>query len=360
MSSLFTPLTLRGVAFKNRVFVSPMCQYSSVDGLPNQWHLVHLGARAIGGAALVMVEATGVSPEGRISPGDTGLWSDAHARAFAPIVRFLEEHGAVPGIQLAHAGRKASTGAPWDGGGVIPPSDSRGWVPLAPSALPFRDGDPVPHALTVSELDDVEAQFVRGARLALAAGFRVIELHMAHGYLLNEFLSPLSNRRDDAFGGDREGRMRFPLRVARAVRAAWPDDLPLFVRISAVDWAEGGWTIEDSVVFARHLRELGVDLVDCSSGGLVPHAKVALGPGYQVPFARRVRAEAGVATGAVGLITEPAQAEEIVASGAADAIFLARRLLYDPHWPLHAAEALGIDLEWPKQYRRAKPAPAAR
>jgi 2,4-dienoyl-CoA reductase-like NADH-dependent reductase (Old Yellow Enzyme family) len=351
---LFSPLTLRDVTFRNRIFVSPMCQYSSVDGMPNEWHHVHLGSFAVGGAGLVMVEATGVSPEGRISPADSGLWSEAHADAFAPIVRFIESQGAVAAIQLAHAGRKASTAPPWDGGQRVPPP--AGWTPLAPSAIPFREGDPPPHALTAAELDEVEAQFVRGARLALRAGFRVIELHMAHGYLLNQFLSPLSNRRDDAWGGDREGRMRFPLRVTRAVRAAWPRELPLFVRISAIDWAEGGWTLDDSVVLAGRLREEGVDLVDCSSGGLVAHAKVEVGPGYQVPFARRIRAEAKIATGAVGLITEPAQAEEIVASGAADAVFLARRLLDDPHWPLHAAHALGVDVEWPRQYRRAKPA----
>ena len=270
MPGLFTPLTLRGVTFKNRVFVSPMCQYSSVDGMPNDWHLVHLGSRAVGGAGMVMVEATGVSPEGRISPGDSGLWSDAHAAAFAPITRFIAGHGAVPAIQLAHAGRKASTGTPWDGGGVIPPTDPRGWTTLAPSAIPFREGDPVPHALSTAELDEVESQFVHAARHAFSAGFRVIELHMAHGYLLNEFLSPLSNQRTDEHGGALEGRMRFPLRVTRAVRAAWPAELPLMVRISASDWAEGGWTIEDSVVFSRRLRDLGVDLVDCSSGASSP------------------------------------------------------------------------------------------
>jgi len=355
MSALFSPFMLRSVTFRNRIFVSPMCQYSSADGMPNEWHLVHLGARAVGGAGLVMVEATGVSPEGRISPGDTGLWSEAHADAFAPIVRFLHEHGAVAGIQLAHAGRKASTRAPWDGGHLIPAGDPQGWIPLAPSPIPFRAEDPPPHALTEDQLGMIEEQFVRGARLALRAGFRVIELHMAHGYLLNEFLSPLSNRRDDAWGGDREGRMRFPLRVTRAVRAAWPHELPLFVRISATDWAEGGWTLDDSVVFAARLREEGVDLIDCSSGGLVAHAKVEVGPGYQVPFARRIRAEARVATGAVGLITEPALAEEIVAGGSADAILLARAMLDDPHWPLHAAHALGVDVPWPRQYRRAKP-----
>ncbi len=359
MSKLFTPLTQRSVTFKNRVFVSPMCMYSSIDGMPSDWHMVHLGSRAVGGAGMVMVEATGVSPEGRISPGDSGLWSDAHAAAFVPITRFIAEHGAVPAIQLAHAGRKSSTEVSWEGGGVIPVSDPRGWTPLAPSAIPFHEGAVPPRALDAAGLDEVEAQFVRGAKLALAAGFRVIELHMAHGYLFNEFLSPLSNHRTDEYGGDREGRMRFPLRVTRAVRAAWPDELPLFVRISASDWAEGGWTIDDSVEFARRLKAEGVDLVDCSSGGLVAHAKIQPGPGYQVPFARQIRAEAGIATGAVGLITEPAQAEEILASGAADAVLLARRLLSDPYWPLHAAEALGVDVAWPRQYRRARPVAAA-
>ncbi len=363
MSALFSPLTLRDVTFRNRVFVSPMCQYSSEDGMPTPWHLVHLGSRAVGGAALVLVEATAIVPEGRISPADSGLWSPAHAAAFRPIVEFIHAQGAVAGIQLAHAGRKASTRTPWDPAGAgrpIPPEDPGGWRTVAPSAVPFRDGDPIPHALGEAELDGVVASFVRGARLALDAGFRVIELHMAHGYLLNEFLSPLSNRRTDACGGDFVGRTRLPLRVTAAVREAWPAGLPLFVRISASDWAEGGWTIEDSVAFARLLKQNGVDLVDCSSGGLVPSAKIEVGPGYQVPFARAVRAGAGIATGAVGLITEPAQAEDIVASGAADAVLLARKLLADPYWPIHAAATLGADVAWPRQYGRARPtAPAA-
>src|SRR5690349_10911942 len=276
---LFSPLKLRDVTFKNRVFVSPMCMYSSEDGMPNEWHHVHLGQFAIGGAGLVLVEATGVSPEGRISPADSGLWSEAHADAFAPIARFIEAQGSVTGIQLAHAGRKASTEAPWDGGRRVPDGDPRGWTPVAPSAIPFHQDDPPPHALTVAELDEIEAQFVRGARLALRSGFRVVELHMAHGYLLNEFLSPLANLRDDAYGGSFENRTRFPLRVTRAVRAAWPSELPLFVRISATDWAEGGWTLDDSVAFAKLLKEEGVDLVDCSSGGLAHHQKIELGPG---------------------------------------------------------------------------------
>jgi 2,4-dienoyl-CoA reductase-like NADH-dependent reductase (Old Yellow Enzyme family) len=358
MSALFTLLTLRDVAFRNRVFVSPMCQYSSRDGLPTPWHLVHLGSRAVGGAGLVMVEATAVAPEGRISPDDSGLWSDAHADAFRPIADFIHDQGAVAGMQLAHAGRKASTRGLFDPAGpgkTIRSDEPGGWVPVAPSPIPFRDDDPPPHALTLPEIDEVVAQFERGARLSLAAGFRVVEIHMAHGYLLNEFLSPLVNLRDDAYGGDFAGRTRLPLRVVDAVRAAWPAGLPLFVRISATDWADGGWTLDDSVVFARALKERGVDLVDCSSGGNVSWAKIEVHPGYQVPFARAVREGAGIATGAVGLITEPLQAEEIVAGGAADCVLLARAMLADPYWPLHAAHALGVDVPWPQQYRRAKP-----
>jgi 2,4-dienoyl-CoA reductase-like NADH-dependent reductase (Old Yellow Enzyme family) len=355
MPKLFTPYTLRGVTFRNRIFVSPMCMYSSVEGMPNDWHLVHLGSRAVGGAGLVMVEATAVSPEGRISPDDSGLWSEEHADAFRPIASFLATHGAVPGIQLAHAGRKASTRVSWKGGGLIPADDPEGWMPLAPSAIPFNEGDPAPHALTTVELDALEAQFVRGAQLAERAGFRMIEIHMAHGYLLHSFLSPLSNLRDDAYGGTLENRMSFPLRVTQAVRDAWPAELPLFVRISASDWADSGWTVEDSIVFAGRLKGLGVDLIDCSSGGAVSWAKYTMGPGYQVPFARAVREQAGIATGAVGGITDPHQAEEILASGAADAVFLARRMLYDPYWALHAAEALGVELEWPRQYKRGAP-----
>jgi 2,4-dienoyl-CoA reductase-like NADH-dependent reductase (Old Yellow Enzyme family) len=363
MSALFSPLTLREVTFRNRIFVSPMCMYSSEDGMPTPWHLVHLGSRAVGGAGLVMAEATAVVPEGRISPADSGLWSPAHAAAFVPITEFIHAQGSVAAIQLAHAGRKASTRTSWDPAGPgtpIAPDEPGGWQTVAPSAVPFRDGQPVPHALTAAELDDVVAHFVRGTRFALDAGFRVIELHMAHGYLLNEFLSPLSNRRDDAYGGDFAGRTRLPLRVTAAVRAAWPAELPLFVRISATDWADGGWTIDDSVAFARLLKEHGVDLVDCSSGGLVPWAKIEAGPGYQVPFARAVREGAAIATGAVGLITEAAQAEAIIAGGAADAVLLARKLLADPYWPLHAAAELGVDAAWPRQYGRGKPAPMVR
>jgi 2,4-dienoyl-CoA reductase-like NADH-dependent reductase (Old Yellow Enzyme family) len=354
LSRLFEPLKLRDVTFRNRIFVSPMCQYSSEDGFPNEWHFVHLGSRAAGGAGLVMVEASGVSAEGRITAWDSGLWSEEHAHAFEPIVHFVEKNGAVAGIQLAHAGRKASTDVPWRGGSPIT-SGPHSWTPLAPSAIPFREGHPVPHALTPEEIDTVVEQFADSTDLAREAGFHVVEIHAAHGYLLHEFLSPLSNTREDAYGGSRENRMRFPLRVVEAVRARWPDTLPLFVRISASDWAEGGWTLDDSIAFAREMKARGVDLVDCSSGGLIPHAKIELGPGYQVPFARAIRAESGIATGAVGMITDAQQGEEIVAGGSADAIFMARQLLRDPYFPLHAAQELGVTVEWPVQYQRAAP-----
>ena len=351
MSRLFSAFSLRGVEFRNRVFVSPMCQYSSRDGLPNDWHMVHLGSRAVGGAGLVCVEATGVSPEGRISPGDTGLWSEAHARAFEPIASFIKSQGARAGVQLAHAGRKASTDVPWRGGKPLGGGQG-GWETLAPSAVPFGDWPP-PREMTRADIDDVTVQFADAARRALAAGFDVVELHMAHGYLLHEFLSPLSNRREDEFGGSLENRARFPLLVTEAVRAVWPDERPLFARISATDWVEGGWDLEQSIQLSRRLKERGVDLIDCSTGGLVPGARIPVAPNYQVPFAERIRKEAGVATGAVGLINEPSQAEEIVASGKADAVFLARAELRDPYWPLHAARELGAEAPWPVQYGRA-------
>lgn len=353
MSRLFSPLTLRSVTFRNRIFVSPMCQYSSREGMPTDWHMVHLGSRAVGGAGLVMVEATAVSPEGRISPDDSGLWSDEHARAFLPITRFMREQGAVAGIQLAHAGRKGSCELPWRGGGPLGP-DECGWQPLAPSSLPFDQGHPVPRTLSAIDLDLVEEQFRLAARRALAAGFQVVEIHMAHGYLLHEFLSPLVNHRDDEYGGSLENRMRFPLRVTRAVRGEWPEELPLFVRISATDWVEGGWDIEQSVALARELKGLGVDLMDCSSGFVVPDEPVPFGPGFQVPFAARVRNEAGIATGAVGYIVDPAQAEQILATGQADAVLLGREMLRDPYWPLHAAARLRSEISWPDQYLRAQ------
>jgi 2,4-dienoyl-CoA reductase-like NADH-dependent reductase (Old Yellow Enzyme family) len=350
---LFEPLTLRSVSFANRIFVSPMCQYSSDDGMPNDWHLVHLGSRAVGGAGLVIVEASGVSPQGRITAWDSGIWSESHADGFRGIVEFIHARGSVAGIQIAHAGRKASTDAPWRGGKYLT-EGPHAWTPLAPSAIPFRDGDPIPHALSLPEIDEVVEQFVKAARLARRAGFRVLEIHAAHGYLLHEFLSPLCNTREDEYGGSLENRMRLALRVVEGVRAVWPEELPLFVRISATDWAEGGWDILQSVELAKRLRELGVDLVDCSSGGAVAHAKIELGPGYQVPFARAIRHEAGIATGAVGLITEARQAESIVSEGSADAILLARQLLRDPYTPLHWARELGVDVRWPDQYGRAR------
>ncbi len=353
MSALFSPLKLRGVTFRNRIWVSPMCQYSSRDGFPTDWHLVHLGSRAAGGAGLVLTEATAVTPVGRISPDDAGIWSDAHGEAYVRIARFIREQGAVPGIQLAHAGRKASTDLPWLGGGPVGPS-ARGWIPEAPSAAAFAEGHPVPRALTSHDLRDLGRAFADGARRALAAGFEVAEIHMAHGYLLHEFLSPLSNRREDVYGGSLANRMRFPLQVARAVRDAWPEKLPLFVRVSATDWKDGGWDADQTVELARALKQAGIDLVDCSSGGVVPHVRIPAAPGYQVPFAERVRREAGIATAAVGLITEPRQAEEIVASGRADAVLLAREMLRDPYWPLHAARVLDAEIEWPVQYLRAR------
>jgi 2,4-dienoyl-CoA reductase-like NADH-dependent reductase (Old Yellow Enzyme family) len=352
--NLFVRFSLRSVTFRNRVFVSPMCQYSSIDGLPNDWHFTHLGSRAVGGAGLVMVEASGVSPIGRITAWDSGFWSQQHADAFRRITEFVEGQGAVAGIQLAHAGRKASTDVPWRGGGVLRDGPNS-WQPVAPSPIPFRSGDPVPHELTAAEIDQTVEHFVVATQLAISAGFRLVELHMAHGYLLHQFLSPLCNFRTDAYGGSLENRMRFPLEVARRVRAAWPDELPLFVRISASDWMEGGWDLAQSIELAKRLGDEGVDLIDCSSGGAVPGAKIVVGPGYQVPFAREIRAQAGIATGAVGLITDPHQADEIIASGAADVVLLAREMLRDPYWALHAAKALGVDVPWPVQYERAKP-----
>jgi len=353
MSRLFSSLTLRNLTFRNRIFVSPMCQYSSRDGLPTDWHLVHLGCRAVGGADLVMVEATAVSPEGRISPDDSGIWSDAHAEAFAPIARFIREQGAVAGIQLAHAGRKASTDLPWQGGGPLGP-DQRGWQPVAPSPLPYAPGHPVPREAAAADIETIRNQFEACALRARAAGFQVIEVHLAHGYLLHEFLSPLTNLRKDEYGGSLENRMRFPLSVTRSVRDVWPEDHPVFVRISATDWMEGGWDLEQSVELCRRLKDQGIDLIDCSSGGLVHHAMPPAGPGFQTPFAAAIRREAGVATGTVGFITDPAQAEQIVATGLADAVFLAREMLRNPYWPMGAARVLQVDLPWPVQYLCAK------
>ncbi len=356
MSRLFEPLTLRGATARNRIWVAPMCQYSAASsgpgtGMPAAWHLVHLGARAVGGAGLVISEATAVSPEGRISPQDTGIWNDGQAAAWAPIVAFVQEQGALAGIQLAHAGRKASARRPWDGRGIVPPEDG-GWTPVGPSATAFPGlADPV--SLDAEGIAAVRADFVAATRRALTAGFDVVELHAAHGYLFHSFLSPLSNTRTDGYGGDLAGRMRLLLEVVEDVRAVWPDDKPLLLRISASDWTEGGWTVEDSVALAKEAAARGVDLVDCSSGGNVL-AEIPLAPGYQVPFAAAVRSGAGVPTGAVGLITDPHQAEQVLAEGHADVVLLARELLRDPYWPLHAASALGVDVAWPAQYERAR------
>jgi 2,4-dienoyl-CoA reductase-like NADH-dependent reductase (Old Yellow Enzyme family) len=353
MNQLFTPLQLKDVTFRNRIFVSPMCQYSCQEGIPNEWHLVHLGSRAAGGAGLIIVEATAVSPEGRISPYDCGLWSDAQAQAFKPISAFIKAQGCVAGIQIAHAGRKASTDAPWRGGGTVAPP-AGGWQPMAPSPLPFSPASPAPREMTAADIDQVTAQFEAAASRALQAGFEVLELHMAHGYLLHEFLSPLSNQRNDAYGGSLQNRMRLPLRVARQARKQWPAHLPLFVRISCTDWVEGGWDLAQSIQFCRELKGLGIDLIDCSSAALVPDAKVPVAPGFQVPLAAAIRREAEIATGAVGLITAAAQAEQIIVTGQADGVLLGREMLRDPYWPLHAAKLLEDDIQWPKQYMRAK------
>lgn len=354
MSHLFTPLKFRNLTIPNRVFLSPMCQYSSPDGSPNDWHKVHLGSLAAGGSGLILTEATAVSPEGRISPDDLGLWNDDQEKAFREIVAFIRQRGGIAGIQLAHAGRKASTAAPWTGGGPLGP-DQRGWTPFAPSPLPFSGGYPVPRQITDADLDRIEKDFVSATRRALNAGFQIVEIHAAHGYLLHQFLSPLSNRRADGYGGSLDNRMKFPLRIARAVRQAWPDDLPVFVRISASDWVENGWDIEQSVHFCAALKDLGIDLIDCSSGGLVADAVIPVGPGFQVPFATAIRERTGMATAAVGLITDAHQAEQIVATGLADAVLLGRELLRSPHWPLQAARQLGADIRWPVQYERAQP-----
>lgn len=354
MNKLFSGFSLRGVEFKNRIFLSPMCQYSSEEGMPTGWHLVHLGSHAVGGVSLVIVEATGVSPEGRISPWDSGIWSDRHVQAFKRITAFIEGQGAVAGIQLAHAGRKASTDVPWRGEKPLAINEG-GWQPLAPSPIAFSENSPVPLEMAKEDLEEVVSQFVAAARRSLEAGFRVIEIHMAHGYLLHEFLSPISNQRTDEYGGSLQNRTRFPLWVARTIRESLPSDFPLLVRISCTDWVDGGWDLPQSVEFSRWLKEIGVDLIDCSSGGLVPYAKIPVGPGFQTPFAAEIRSKVGIATGAVGLITDPVQAEQILTTGQADVIIIARELLRDPYWPLHAAKTFNVDVPWPRQYHRAKP-----
>lgn len=353
MSKLFTPLTIKSVTFKNRIAVSPMCEYSSVDGFANEWHLVHLGSRAVGGAALIITEATAVSPEGRISPEDLGIWKNAHLDKLKTIVAFIHKQGAVAGIQLAHAGRKASMPAPWKGHTQLT-KENGGWQTVAPGAIPFNEGEKLPEALTKDGINKVIADFKAAAERSLTAGFKVIEIHAAHGYLIHQFLSPLSNPRTDEYGGSFENRTRLLLEITDALQAVWPKDLPLFVRISATDWAPGGWNETESVQLAGLLRNKGVDLIDCSTAGLVPGVKIPVAPGYQVRFAAQIKKESAMLTGAVGLITGAAQAEAILANEEADIVFIARELLRDPYFPLHAAKELGVDIEWPDQYKRAK------
>ncbi|HUQ96322.1 MAG TPA: NADPH dehydrogenase NamA, partial [Chitinophagaceae bacterium] len=353
MSRLFEPFAIKTITLRNRIVVSPMCQYSSTDGFANDWHLVHLGSRAVGGAGLVLVEATAVSPEGRITPGDLGLWSDAHTEPLKRIVQFMQAQGAVAGIQLAHAGRKASHQSPWNGGAALQ-NPGECWQTVAPSAIAFKEGEPLPQALTEAGIEKVLDDFKQAAKRAVAAGFHVVEIHAAHGYLIHQFLSPLSNKRTDNFGGSFENRIRFLLKIIEGVQAVWPATFPLFVRISASDWIDGGWTIDDSVALAAILKEKGVDLIDCSSGGNSASAKIPVAPLYQTGFAARIKKEAGILTGAVGLITTETEAEDILQNNEADLIFLARQLLRDPYFPLRAAAALGDAVTWPVQYERAK------
>ena len=353
MAYLFEPLSLKNITLKNRLVVSPMCQYSSADGFANDWHLVHLGSRAVGGAALILSEATAVSPEGRITPADLGIWKDEHIEGLQRITQFIERNGAVPGIQLAHAGRKASHRPPWEDG--TPLKDDEGaWTTVAPSAIPFKEGTPTPIALDDAGIQKVVEDFKQGAKRALQAGFKVVEIHAAHGYLLHEFYSPLSNQRTDAYGGSFDNRIRLLLQVIEAVQTVWPATLPLFVRISATDWVEGGWTIQDSIQLAHILKQKGVDLLDCSTGGNVPDAKIPAGPLYQATFAEQIKKETGMPTGAVGIITTAQQANKLIADGAADLILMARQMLRDPYFALHAAKELGVDVPWPVQYERAK------
>ena len=354
MPHLFEPLPLRALTLANRILVSPMCQYSSVDGFSNDWHFVHLGTRAVGGAALVFTEASAVTADGRISPQDLGIYLDGHVDGLARIVRFIHEQRTLAGMQLAHAGRKASTARPWEGGRAVAPS-AGGWEPVGPTNETFASGYPTPRALTTEGIAEIVDAFRHAATRALAAGFDVVEVHAAHGYLIHEFLSPLVNTRTDCYGGSYDNRVRLCLEIVQAVREVWPDRLPVFVRLSSTDWKDGGWDIDQCVELARRLRTLGVDLIDCSSGGAVPDAIIPSAPGYQVAFAERIRREAGIATGAVGLITESGQADAIIREGRADCVLLARELLRDPNWPLRAARELGRQVPWPVQYLRAAP-----
>ncbi len=352
MPSLFSPLKIRDVAFKNRIGVSPMCQYSSTNGLVNDWHFVHLGSRAVGGAGLVIAEASAVSPEGRISPSDLGIWSDSHIQGLKRITDFIHQQGSIAGIQIAHAGRKASTNEPWNGGKFLFEQEG-GWHPVGPSAVPFSEGQHLPHALNPEDIERIIISFHAAAKRALSAGFKVLEIHAAHGYLLHEFLSPLSNFRTDGYGGSFENRVRLLVEVVEAVRMAWPEEFPLFVRISATDWVEGGWDLDDSIRLADILKDKCVDLIDCSSGGNVPHAKIPVAPGYQVGFAEAIK-RSGMPSAAVGFIVSARQAEDIIAQGQADLVLLAREMLRDPYFPMHAAKELGVDISWPLQYQRAK------
>ena len=352
---LFDPISLRELDIPNRIWVSPMCQYSATDdGLPTDWHLVHLGSRAVGGAGMVIAEASGVAPEGRISPWDLGIWSDEHADAFKPITRFIAEHGSVPAIQLAHAGRKASTHRPWLGGKPVGPED-HGWQPVGPSPIAYNEGYPEPHELTTDEVRGVVDAFASAAERAARAGFEVVEVHAAHGYLLHQFMSPHTNRRTDDYGGSFEARTKLAVDVARAVRESFPANRPVLVRLSASEYVEDGWDLDQSIALARLLKAAGIDMIDASSGGNLPHQALTPYPGYQVAFAREIRKQAAIPTAAVGLITDPAQAEAVVASGDADVVLMAREFLRDPYWPLHAAHALGADIDWPVQYLRARP-----
>lgn len=353
MSKLFSPLSIKDITLKNRILVSPMCQYSSEDGFANDWHLVHLGSRAVGGAAAVIAEATAVSPEGRITLQDLGIWKDEHIEFLSRITKFISEQNCVPGIQLAHAGRKASHHRPWEGAAALKQEEGA-WQTVAPSAVVYKEGEPVPHELSINEIEKIIQDFVSATERVVKAGFKILELHGAHGYLIHEFLSPLSNRRSDKYGGSFENRVQFLIDIIKAVKKVWPENYPLFVRISATDWVEGGWTEDDSVTLAKTLKTQGVDLIDCSTGGNTSKARIPVGPGYQVPFAEKIKKEAGILTGAVGLITEPAQANEIIESGQADIVLLAREMLRDPYFPLTASYELDADIQWPSQYERAK------
>ena len=353
MSKLFSPLKIRGIKLKNRIVVSPMCQYSSKDGMPSDWHLVHLGSRAAGGAALTIQEATAVSPEGRISPEDAGIWNDAQAEAYKKINAFIKSQNCVPGIQLAHAGRKASTYAPWRGSGEVKIGEG-GWQTVAPSPEQYSDKNPVPKEMDKTDIEKVINDFRNGARRCLHAGYELIELHMAHGYLLHQFYSPFSNHRKDEYGGCFENRTRLAVEITRAVRSVLPDDFPLFIRISCTDWAEGGWNLEQSIKLVKLLKAEGADLIDCSSGGNLPNVKIPAGPGYQIPFSAKIKKEADILTGGVGFITLPEQAEQIIRTEHADVVLIAREFLRDPYWPMHAAKSLKTDIQWAKQYERAR------